>query len=508
MDHPIGVVILDDEDHIIQLLKALIPWESYGLVFLGSAQNGIDGKALIIKEKPDIVFTDIKMPGMNGLEMISSLSAVMKDTSFVIVSGYGQFDYAKKAIAYGVEDYLLKPIDQGELYAVIKKLAGKVDSRHNLHVMITENDQSRKDRSLQEEIEQGARVSIPEGESAYLVVLLCDSSDGSIPVEVAHVVTEKVRLLLHRYPEIEGVVHEGRADVFSLSLPEEGQVAITGLLNSILEDVTQIREVCPSLSFTLFYTRSHGDFASDYSLLSSSFPLRRESPHRKVIMAQAPVLDDLSRIISSWDALCGKIADSLDVESLGSLIVSLEEEERKLDAVNGERLLLQAGKRLAVKLEERKENGLEWYGKSLEPSLLLADTYEELNGRFASSARSFVLSIAEKRAQDVVRPVRQALEYMQSHYMDSDMSLDTVSAVVGLTSPYFSGLFKKECDGQGFQDALVAMRIDRAKELLKSSNDTIARIANEVGYTDVKYFTKLFRKLTGIKPNDFRSLYG
>ncbi|MCI2128131.1 MAG: response regulator [Sphaerochaeta sp.] len=504
MDTAIGVVILDDEVHIIRLLRALLPWEAYGLVFLGSAQNGIEGKRLVEETHPDIVFTDIKMPGLSGLELIASLSSSVPDTSFVIVSGYGQFDYAKQAITYGVEDYLLKPIDQKELSAVIAKLVGKIHSRHQTEKAI---NASKNDQSLLDGIQHGAPYPISSGARLFLVALQTDSEEPILSPDLSHAVTEKLRLILQRYPEVQGIVHVGDLDLFSLVLEEGTSVSITGLLDAIAVDVLQIRQLFPSLSFTLCVTESKGNLASDHSLLASSLPLRRDG-QGNILSARQTDPGNPVKELSSWEGECDRAMDSLDSASFRPAVEAVASRAAELNPVAGEALLRYAGKRLAVKAEERTGSGFDWYEDVFSQGIRLSHTTAVMKIRFVSTILAFIDTLNAARTQAVIRPVRQALEYMQAHYRDSDMSLDTVASVVGLSAPYFSGLFKKERDGQGFQDALVQIRIDQAKELLRTTHQSIGTIANEVGYSDVKYFTKLFRKTTGVKPNEYRSLYG
>ena len=116
------ILIVDDEPDICELIHKLIDWEELELTSLGSSQNGIDAMEIILRQKPDIVITDIQMPGMTGLEMIEKASQQKLQTKFIVVSGYREFEYAQQAIRFGVEDYLLKPISKTDLNLVLKRL--------------------------------------------------------------------------------------------------------------------------------------------------------------------------------------------------------------------------------------------------------------------------------------------------------------------------------------------------------------------------------------------------
>ena len=116
------ILIVDDEPDICELIHKLIDWEKLELTSLGSSQNGIDAMEIILRQKPDIVITDIQMPGMTGLEMIEKASQQKLQTKFIVISGYREFEYAQQAIRFGVEDYLLKPISKTDLNLVLKRL--------------------------------------------------------------------------------------------------------------------------------------------------------------------------------------------------------------------------------------------------------------------------------------------------------------------------------------------------------------------------------------------------
>src|SRR5699024_545596 len=113
--HMIKVLIADDEHRICKLIMKLINWEEISMDVIGTASNGIEALDLIKEKRPNIVITDIRMPGYDGLEMINRAKRENQDIEFIIVSGYSHFEYAKKAMAYGVKDYLLKPINREEL---------------------------------------------------------------------------------------------------------------------------------------------------------------------------------------------------------------------------------------------------------------------------------------------------------------------------------------------------------------------------------------------------------
>ena len=118
----LGVVIIDDEQVICDLIRSLVHWDQQGLTFLGAAHDGFSAMELIQEKKPDIGVIDIRIPGMDGIEVIEKARKVSPGTRFIVVSGYREFDYARQACSLYVSEYLVKPIDEDELNAALGKI--------------------------------------------------------------------------------------------------------------------------------------------------------------------------------------------------------------------------------------------------------------------------------------------------------------------------------------------------------------------------------------------------
>ncbi len=123
------VVIADDEERICQLIQALINWDSLEMEIAGMAHNGIEAFDVVQKVRPDILITDIRMPGLSGLELIEKVKAACPEVEIIIISGYAHFEYAQQAIRFGVGHYLLKPINKAELTETLEKLKSKIGQR-------------------------------------------------------------------------------------------------------------------------------------------------------------------------------------------------------------------------------------------------------------------------------------------------------------------------------------------------------------------------------------------
>lgn len=128
----IKVLIADDELRICELIFRLVDWEAMGMSVIAVAHDGRETIKIIKNEMPDIVITDIRMPGYNGVDVIRIGKEYNPEIQFIIISGYSQFDYAQNAIHYGVSDYLLKPVKEEELTKALMRIKNRIDKNNQM----------------------------------------------------------------------------------------------------------------------------------------------------------------------------------------------------------------------------------------------------------------------------------------------------------------------------------------------------------------------------------------
>ena len=153
----IKVVVIDDEELQRQGLVSLTPWESLGCIVVGDAENADKGLELIRDLQPDIVIVDIKMPGMSGLELIAK-ACEEQVAEYIIISGYGEFEYAKKAIELGVCGYLLKPVDDDELANVIQQAVHRVEERLSIDRLRLEYENHQFSKTIYQHYGEGSKL--------------------------------------------------------------------------------------------------------------------------------------------------------------------------------------------------------------------------------------------------------------------------------------------------------------------------------------------------------------
>lgn len=140
----IRVLVADDEEKVCQLICKLIHWEELEMKLVGTASNGIGALQMIEAEHPDLVLTDIRMPGYDGMELLKRARIQNPDMEFIIISGYSHFEYAQTAIRYGVSDYILKPVNEEALNATLQK----VRQRYMEHQVLTEKNLEQKKQQV------------------------------------------------------------------------------------------------------------------------------------------------------------------------------------------------------------------------------------------------------------------------------------------------------------------------------------------------------------------------
>ena len=209
------VAIVDDEPLVLRGLEHKVAWQEWNCIVCGTGGNGLEGKELIERERPDIVLTDVKMPGMNGLELADYVNRHFPDTVTIVISGYNEFDYAREAMRHQVFDYLLKPIDKEELRKTIRKAIDAL--HHKLDI-----------RTRSKQFEEMRRETTPIIESSLLLDLMLNH--GHEP-----------KTMLERIKELRFTIHKGQVAVFDLSNAWEqygnGRSLYQFAMNNILYEI-------------------------------------------------------------------------------------------------------------------------------------------------------------------------------------------------------------------------------------------------------------------------------
>ena len=522
------VLIADDEPRVGQLVKHLIHWEELGLSFVDICRDGRTALERIEQEQPEIVITDIRMPVLTGLELVQQVTERFPQTRFVVISGYRYFEYAQKALKYGVEDYLLKPIDEEELNRTLKKICDALQTtavhraQMEKYEMNYENSKKLLSRDVMVRLKAGDRFAgLPEfnaaaGVDCFMAVVLRVNPSllQQVSAEEDRLVTEKVQANIKK--SLGGQMYisctDGHTTTLLLNFDSEAY-AKTG------EALHTCRESCRS-------------YMNNYA----NYTVSMGRSERSTDVAQIGVL-----LQQAERAECRKLFE-------GSGMCLKYQAEERADTVRKAwqdkvRTLLEKGMELMQKTALQQAVGaiFDRAGAAGLAAWEYFDTADqclrdfcawslghgmEIRQGWADSKREEVRSAASvpqlaqwlaatlcakqeelyaQRVHAEEYPIRLAIEYIKKHYADK-ITLEDVAAHSGFNPTYFSEKFKEKT-GKNFTDFLTEVRMEAAKELLRDSRRTIGQIGDAVGYKDAKYFSQQFTKCVGMKPTEYRKLY-
>ncbi|MFA9464547.1 MAG: response regulator [Velocimicrobium sp.] len=531
-----NVLIVDDEFRIGMLVKKLIKWEELGLECVDVVDNGETAYQLILSKSPDIVITDIRMPKVSGLDLISMTKEKKKEVIFIVISGYKEFEYAHRALQYGVTDYLLKPIKEEELNKVLKK--NKVELEQNyvkqneavqLKKNITTSEQIIKSNLLNRIIEQSDNQSLEDVKQEYNLFLNATAYRG-IDIKLDYWDFEKTDKRQDRITvdKIIGIVEGNLNDTVKEQLIcEKENLNIYCLINYDLDESKQIQMVINDilseiqeylLGFEQYkVTIGIGNEKTEFGEIRFSIQEayravgnRIKAGTGRLIYAQQLQLEhqiDVQKYFAPYKEEFFVSIESFSKESFEHAINHIFSEiqlEESLDFAScydiADYLIDLYFEHISVQNEE---------GNQLKQFLKLAlwhcntvSSLKALLKNYLSKYLGVCLKIVET---ECTKPIRQAKQYIDAHFNEK-IVLEDIATIVDLNPVYFSVLFKKET-GMNFSTYLVGIRMEIAKERIRTSNKTIAAIADEVGYKDTRYFSQIFTKVVGIKPALYRKLY-
>jgi len=534
----IKIVVADDEEKVCLLICSLIDWTSLGMEIVGVAHNGIEALSLVESCRPDILITDIRMPGYDGIELISRANEIDSNLEIIIISGYRYFEYAQNAIKYGVKDYLLKPIKKEDLLRALNKSAVKYKMRleqlsnDEQQKMRRQNDANKlranfftevlfkKDAPIGSisEINEVYHYSFSEGLFQIIIVKLdCGYDakyDGSMKIlrDKMEQITNDV--LKEDCRDI-GIYAQDCSVIAVLNYQDEDKKQIRKCLKNVLDELSIQKNIFQFSQFTL----GLGGITDLPGLLRDSLDQARLAVDARLILGTQKVIENVtpSSTVGVFGALLSQLNTSADAallglnkeDVLGAVDVLFEniKAESRLDGRSIRELVNEAFSTYLLLLRNHQ---FEWGDATEEYAQFCkyaerCSSVEDLYQFFRQVVGESLDTIIEDKKQSDTKPIRLAKQYIQKNYM-RPITLEIVGREVGFSTTYFSSLFKKET-GRNFLEYLSQIRMEKAKELLKETNCSIAMVCEKVGYSDIKHFTKSFKNATGIKPNEYRKLY-
>ena len=522
------VLIADDEGIMLESLKTIIR-KNYENCEIETAKTG---RAAIEQAEffhPDIVFMDIQMPGINGIEAMKEIRASHRNALFYILSAYDKFDYAKEAISLGVERYLMKPVTKSMVIQIMDEAIRKVDDMRRRH-----SDQLK----VQEKLE----TVIPVVENGFISHMLIGSplQDASYYKQLLDITEDYGYVILFQFASetAEGKpISPVRVSVEAQEFIPEFRAVVKSFLRCVVGGIIsdRIAVAVPCLEETTDYEQRIRmiDQAREISnRLEERLGIRFRAGIGRIRKLEAlrtsyqeadqALRESNSHVIHINDIISrGMYEGDFPAELEHSIFRALElgkVEETRLMADRFFNWMIrsypESRNNIRLKVLEYVLNaeksafreGAVNYGFELRENYLTEvmelQDYEQLRVWFLEKLTQACRSIHDRRENQSESAVAKAKNYIREHF-ESEISLDEVSREVNISPYYFSKLFKEE-SGETFIEYLTRLRIERARELLRQSDDTIKEISIAVGYADPNYFSRIFKKQTGMTPREFR----
>ncbi|GGG52345.1 response regulator [Paenibacillus radicis (ex Gao et al. 2016)] len=525
------VLLVDDEPHITRNLEKVIPWEMLGLTVGGTAKNGMEALELLEAQPFDLVLCDIRMPIMDGLELVKHIREKGAECDIIMLSGYQDFAYTRAAIQYGVQDYVLKPIPYDELTGVIARVMSSqrmkqkqlTEERQKLGRMIDLASEKILYDILMDYTEltdsnwmiAGDEQAIREQQYALIVLDLDVSSERTKDwrewsdkerklwnFAVCNVLREKLQQNGFHHAVIQ--IRDGEWCV--LIEADKSQPFDLAQINGWAEMLLTAVKNHVKLSL---YAGIYRDYAPVDSL-SQAYKLVQQgmqlAPHQETIAVYPDCEAGSSQEDQAFWDTSEKLIGAVKRGDTSVVDAELRRMTQQLQGMN-ESLIGRFKPMLHFfvlnLMREMKEMGI--FSRDQEDLL-----WRKLDRRFGiKDLLSVILqvtrAVADKstdKKKQSERSMAEAKQFLDRN-LYRDLSVEEAATHVGLSTSYFSLLFKQTFN-ETFIEYVTRQRMERAKTMLADSHKSVAQIAKEVGYAERRYFTKVFMKYTGDNPTDYR----
>lgn len=497
------ILLVDDERQEREGISFLIERYGYPLQ-VEQASNGQKALELMKKEEFDILFTDVKMPVMDGLTLAKEVAEAYPETIIIIFSAYSEFSFARKAMEAGVVNYLLKPVEVQEFQRCMEGVIDKIQKNRLHHEQDREHQERMQEAMLYRLFRTG---KVPKGEAGLLKKLLFEKKpEGCIPV---------VFEFLDNYFEHSGDKFQKMAGAYFREmtffelLPNEAYLVIG---NSEYRNRPHLKEQLEKLLRALGERQEclvvAGKMVSSLEELVTQ--LTKMDEIRKDIFGYG------DRILFAEECSDGQTRYAKDIEEVKSDIFSAIERQ-EMDRIR------EGCRQLSEALSKSKELSRiyiqhllysivkELYDKipqvEYEDALVIAGEFfsekkpEKVLGDF-TEAVDRILSVAGREEKTDSELILRIKNYIQKDYQ-RDLSLVDVAKEVGLAPAYVSHTFKKET-GQGIVEYITELKMKKARKLLEDKSLKIVKIAQSCGYENQSYFNKLFKSYYGMTPKQYR----
>jgi len=508
------ILVADDEKFIRKGILSILERNLDEPVKCIEAKNGIEALEKTAEETPDLIITDINMPGCDGLEFVKELQEKHVNTTVIILSGYENFEYAKRAITLGIKEYVMKPIKKSEFIELIKRYMTDIQQRQ---------------LKTQEEIERKIENNrIIEGVKKDFLIGLLKCSDN----REAHQYLQQLKELKVNFePQLCTCV------VFQYEVSEENQEYMDFAAKNILDEYLSLE----SEDFLLNVTYSEGKIIS---IFKCSSPCAKNEERKKIIRKAGRLIREYGKVrvfagigdaAPGFEHLNRSLRHALraveyKIFDKGDILCAYEEIERgqevRLPHLQVQDNMLELwgelnriygiGQTQAVMdlLKTRYNETMEFIRNRLTKKTAVSEREEIVYKEFSSCWTLDEMKQEIKKGLDKLEEVSQETGTINAHLMEQvirfvdeniteELDLNIIAEKFHRSPGYISTMFKRYAEG-GFNSYVTEKRIGIARNLLKDRSISIQEVAEACGYYNAKYFSVVFKKVVGQTPREYR----
>jgi two-component system, response regulator YesN len=534
-----NVLVVDDEPIVRLALKSLVPWQSHGFLVDLEASNGKQALK-IIKENSniDIVITDINMPVMDGLELMEELNKLGYKMPVIVLSAYNDYKLVRQAFKLGAKDYILKTeLNQQNTLQMLQNVIQEEKFEDGYERKLSRNENSnylkyKKNEYLKNLIDQNANLktdfSFEElgikftGDNFLACFIWIDDYNevsrrysSSTLNSFIDTTANSINQVLLDISMGEVIVVSPQEYVVILSFKCASYSEINSRTRHILERIEHSLLSYINLSVTIGVSDIKGGIGSIAELRSQAernARLRFIYGKGKIIFPETASVKTVSKVkgISEVEEKLFTAFVELNIEAVMKEMDSFcniiqSENNINIKKIHSEYMRIVF--RISKSLSDMGGNILDIFEEEADiyDKITKFETLNELNLYMKDVIGSILKYLYENRKNKRSKTMVRALDFIKHNYSNNELNLNMVSDHVGLSENHFSTLFAKEA-GETFTSYLNHIRIEKAKQLIAKTNLKMYEICDKVGYTNVEYFSRVFKKITGVSPNTFKGV--
>jgi len=508
------VLIADDEVWARKGLKKMIRWDELGLNFAGEANDGKEALRLILEQKPDILISDVRMPSIDGLSLSEELLKHFPDMKIIIVSGYDEFEYIKRAMDLNAINYILKPVDKTELNDMLKKAIALIERdrkeeefKNNIPLIIEKllNDVlSNQNVQSISKIKELIKNSGFQGEEYCIAIFQTNRPCPNMP-DIKSLIS-KITL---------DICDDGfHVIVFQKENNQLGLLIIKKKKEKLIDAFLKRLDAELEKENIIDYCIGVGKTCDSLNEIFESYCYARDALINRAAGDDSRILYFSKKAVNSKRIfpveLQKKFITYVELNDKNNINMMLREIQKYFLSSNEwtiqeiqQFFFLLVGDMVRNLQEKRHtEKSIVEEGFKFCNEVYNYNTFDELR----NWVRNYSLKVAEVLCQGAGENlnclINKIVEYIRNNYKD-DLNLNTISKMFGINPCYLSTVFKEKT-GENFIDFIIRVRMEKAKEFLENSNAQVQYISKLVGYDDSRYFSKIFRNYTGMTPTQYR----